>query len=168
MEEGLNMNAKKFRETGERLLNNNMSEEINKYGSIKEIIEILLRELKDGTFSDCDEEFQYICYDYINNLQKENEELKNQNTKLYKKDIKIINELKEELEATQEKWNKDKQWSECRTKEWLEYKSRNEKAIEYIQNNKLYTFKYDDEELFEITTDKIAKDGLLKILGGDE
>lgn len=38
----------------------------------------------------------------------------------------------------------------------------------YLLNNKLYTFKYDDEELFEITTDKKAKDDLLKILGGDE
>lgn len=45
---------------------------------------------------------------------------------------------------------------------------KRKKAIEYITNNKLYTFKYDDEELFEITTDKIAKDNLLKILGGDE
>lgn len=38
----------------------------------------------------------------------------------------------------------------------------------YLLNNKLYTFKYDDEELFEITTDKKAKDDLLKILCGDE
>lgn len=39
----------------------------------------------------------------------------------------------------------------------------------YLLNNKLYTFKYDDEELFEITTDKKAKDDLLNILnGGDE
>lgn len=39
----------------------------------------------------------------------------------------------------------------------------------YLLNNKLYTFKYDDEELFEITTDKKAKDVLLNILnGGDE
>lgn len=38
----------------------------------------------------------------------------------------------------------------------------------YLLNNKLYTFKYDDEELFEITTDKKAKDVLLNILGGDK
>ena len=37
-------------------------------------------------------------------------------------------------------------------------------AIEYVLKNKLYGFKYDDEELFEITTDKKAKDDLLNIL----
>lgn len=37
-------------------------------------------------------------------------------------------------------------------------------AIEYVLKKKLYRFKYDDEELFEITTDKKAKDDLLNIL----
>lgn len=37
---------------------------------------------------------------------------------------------------------------------------------EYIVTHKLYCFKYDDEELFEITTDKKAKDDLLNILHG--
>lgn len=37
-------------------------------------------------------------------------------------------------------------------------------ATEYVLKNKLYRFKYDDEELFEITTDKKAKDDLLNIL----
>lgn len=37
---------------------------------------------------------------------------------------------------------------------------------EYILTHKLYCFKYDGEELFEITTDKKAKDDLLKILQG--
>ena len=42
-------------------------------------------------------------------------------------------------------------------------------TIEYLLNNKLYCFKYDEEELFEITTDKKAKDNLLNILqGGDK
>ena len=35
---------------------------------------------------------------------------------------------------------------------------------EYIVNYKLYCFKYDEEELFEITTDEKAKDELLEIL----
>lgn len=35
---------------------------------------------------------------------------------------------------------------------------------EYIVTHKLYCFKYDNEELFEIVTDKKAKDKLLKIL----
>lgn len=35
---------------------------------------------------------------------------------------------------------------------------------EYILTHKLYCFEYDEEELFEITTDKKAKDEILKIL----
>lgn len=35
---------------------------------------------------------------------------------------------------------------------------------EYLYTHKLYSFKYDDEELFEVTTDKKAKDDLLEIL----
>ena len=38
----------------------------------------------------------------------------------------------------------------------------------YLLNNKLYTLKYDDEKLFEVVTDKKAKDVLLNILGGDD
>ena len=34
----------------------------------------------------------------------------------------------------------------------------------YIVNHKLYNFKYDNEELFEIVTDKKAKDELLEIV----
>ena len=58
-----------------------------------------------------------------------------------------------------------------RLKELLDYtielKNRINKAIKYIQNNKLYDFIYDDEELFEVVSDKVAKDYLLNILGGD-
>ena len=37
-------------------------------------------------------------------------------------------------------------------------------AIRYIQNNQLYNFDYDKEELFEIVSDKVAKEYLLYIL----
>ena len=37
-------------------------------------------------------------------------------------------------------------------------------AIKYIQNNQLYNFDYDKEELFEIVSDKVAKEYLLNIL----
>lgn len=46
----------------------------------------------------------------------------------------------------------------------IELENIRKKAIEYVLKNKLYRFKYDDEELFEITTDKKAKDDLLNIL----
>ena len=83
--------------------------------------------------------------DKLTNLQEENEKLKEENIKLYKKDIKIINELKKELEITQEKWNKDKQFSKCRTMEMLDYKSRNENAQDLILNE-LSHLKANDEE----------------------
>ena len=38
----------------------------------------------------------------------------------------------------------------------------------YLLNNKLYNYEYDDDELFEITTDKKAKDVLLNRLNGGD
>ena len=49
-----------------------------------------------------------------------------------------------------------------------ELESIRKEAIKYVLKNKLYRFKYDDEELFEITTDKKAKDDLLNILNKGE
>lgn len=50
-----------------------MSEEelLKMYGGESNIFKLLLVELKEGTFSDCDEEFQYCCYKVITNLQQE-------------------------------------------------------------------------------------------------
>ena len=39
---------------------------------------------------------------------------------------------------------------------------------EYINKNKLYNYKYDEEELFEIITDEVAKTDLLQILDKGE
>ena len=52
-------------------------------------------------------------------------------------------------------------------KENKELQDRLDKAVKYLLKNKLYNFKYDEEELFEITTDKKAKDDLLNILQGE-
>ena len=52
-------------------------------------------------------------------------------------------------------------------KENKELQDRIDKAVKYLLKNKLYNFKYDEEELFEITTDKKAKDDLLNILQGE-
>ena len=49
-------------------------------------------------------------------------------------------------------------------KELQEKENIIKEAREYILTHKLYCFKYDEEELFEITTDKKAKDELLEIL----
>ena len=39
-----------------------------------------------------------------------------------------------------------------------------EEARKYIEENRLYNYEYDEEELFEIITDKKAKAELLEIL----
>lgn len=44
-------------------------------------------------------------------------------------------------------------------------KTKNDKAIEYIENKELYHYEYDDEELFEII--KSNKKELLEILKGE-
>lgn len=45
-----------------------------------------------------------------------------------------------------------------------DYKTRCEKAIEYIKENYLFDFKYDNEEIFEIVSDDKATKDLLEIL----
>lgn len=68
----------------------------------------------------------------------------------YVSPVDYISELEEKIDNLQQK---------------NEIKTTKLNAIrKYLLNNKLYTFKYDDEELFEITTDKKAKDDLLNIL----
>lgn len=60
-----------------------MSEEeiYEMYGGENNIFEILLNDLKEGTFSDCDEKFQYCCYQIITNLQQELTKYKERNEK---------------------------------------------------------------------------------------
>jgi len=94
-------------------------------------------------------------------LEKENRELKNEIKAL----IELCNKYEEEHNTTFKLWTM-KMEEMPNYEESISLKQRNEKAIEYLLNNKLYCFKYDDEELFEITTDKKAKDDLLNILQG--
>ena len=46
-----------------------------------------------------------------------------------------------------------------------ELKKQKDDVVEYIKNNKLFKYVYDEEELFEIITDKQAKNDLLRMLG---
>ena len=94
-------------------------------------------------------------------LEKENRELKKEIKDL----IELCNTYELEHNTTFKLWTM-KMEEMPNYEESISLKQRNEKAIEYLLNNKLYCFKYDDEELFEITTDKKAKDDLLKILQG--
>lgn len=84
-------------------------------------------------------------------------------TDLYKLKIYItslqekVEQLEKENEATLKNYGN-------LVKEWKQLENIRKEAIKYVLKNKLYRFKYDDEELFEITTDKKAKDDLLNIL----
>ena len=49
-----------------------------------------------------------------------------------------------------------------------DYKSRCEKLREYINTHQLFKYIYDEEELFEIITDKEAKKDLENILNGGD
>lgn len=104
--------------------------------------------------------------DYITNLQQENKEYSMIFDTFSKRPYahKYLEEKKKEL-------NNNKIIcldSEMVYKDYYDYKSRCEKAIKYINNNKLYDFDYDKEELFEIVSDKIAKEYLLNILNGSD
>lgn len=98
---------------------------------------------------------------------------------------KIIEELRQELKAQIEEnkelndsitWWKNRYEAQVKiNKEHQklngELRKENDTLItvidlvrEYLYTHKLYSFKYDDEELFEVTTDKKAKDDLLEIL----
>jgi hypothetical protein len=47
-------------------------------------------------------------------------------------------------------------------------KNKFDKVVDYIENNKLYNYVYDDEELFEVISDKKAKKDLLQALKGSD
>ena len=72
------------------------------YGGESEIFKRLLEELKKGTFSDCDEEFQYCCYEIISNLQQENQKYKEALSKLNEMNADNYNKYCEELKKNVE------------------------------------------------------------------
>ena len=128
-----------------------MTEEIKEIlNGLSKKASIYKMQINEGTSFNTDEYEANELLNYITNLQKENQELQI-----------TVNDCKQEKEnfrKLKERYQLEKEI----------YKSRNEKVVEYLLNNKLYMFKYDDEELFEITTDKKAKDDLLNILQGDD
>lgn len=84
---------------------------------------------------------------------------------------KIIEELRQELNKQTEENKELLKINEEHKKLNGELRKENDALItvidlvrEYLYTHKLYSFKYDDEELFEVTTDKKAKDDLLEIL----
>ena len=120
---------------------------------IREILE------KPNVYSFADETYLYfgdynkLKY-YITKLQQENERLKKENKHIF------ANVNDDELLIS----------NAINYAEAQDYKSRIEKAVEYIKKNKLYNFSYDKEEIFYTVSDKKARNKLLNILqnGSDE
>lgn len=89
----------------------------------------------------------------------------------YELPIETFNELIDELDSLDieneilkaNAEHNDKVVDKARWNEML-YKSRCEKLREYINTHQLFKYIYDEEELFEIITDKEAKKDLENIL----
>lgn len=133
-------------------------------------LEYLLSEIKDSSqdyvgtngckYQDLLREELDLLLNYITNLQtieqqycailSENADLQQENDKLGKENKKYKDLGFEHLQKENDRLN-----------------NIINTAIKYIQNNKLYDFIYDDEELFEKVSDKATKDYLLYILKGD-
>ena len=98
------------------------------------------------------DEIKKILLDYITNLQQENERLKEDN----KEEIKINYMFVSKCDSL--------------NVQLQDYKSRIEKAVEYIENTPLYetTYDYNMEEELEIqnVSDETASNKLLNILNG--
>ena len=127
--------------------------EDNKY---KEVIEYVVQrrneiENKEDYLSEQEKIKRYLdLQQKVEQLEKQNEYLKMSNPEQNMEHFRIVNENKRKIDMLR--------------KENHQLENIRKEAIEYVLKNKLYRFKYDDEELFEITTDKKAKDDLLNIL----
>lgn len=106
-------------------MNNDIKEKIKAYYIGKDIDEIL----------DCITNLQEDIRtgkEIINELTKENEKLRMRNDMLRKD----IDSFREDLDKANDIIEKDRQFNENRLKEWLDYKQRIDKAIEYIKHRK--------------------------------
>lgn len=101
-----------------------------------------------------------LLIDYITNLQQENERLK-----------ELCDKYEEEHSTAFNLW-KMKMEEMPTYEEKEDYKSRIEKAVEYIENNSLYDeildYDYEENPYISYTTDEYVKDNLLNILNGKE
>jgi len=150
----------------------------------------LVSEIEESGAYICDKEHSKILYDYITNLQKDRDDLDDYNRHLHTKltNLQTIEreyssllsenvELENKITNLQEENEKSKEYSEFykdMSDKWKElsgvfkkscedYKTRNEKAIEYITTEQLYTnYQWGKSQYV-----KILKD-LLNILQGEQ
>lgn len=102
-----------------------------------------------------------ILLDYITNLQEENEKLK-----------ELCNKYEEEHSTAFKLWTMKMEEMPC-YEEFMNYKSRNEKAIEYCNYNdeSLYTFEPDydyEENMIDNYEPSNFREDLLNILNGGD
>ena len=76
--------------------------------------------------------------------------------------------LQERISYLERSNNRREETIELERKENLELHNKIDKAIEFINNNQLFDFKYDEEELFEYVTDLKVKENLRAILKDNE
>lgn len=93
---------------------------------IKEILYHMKTTIDDDNYFEINEESAKLLYNYITNLQHTED--------LYNQLLKDYDELQKENEDINKKWQEDKKFIDNRTKEWLEYKTRIDKAIETLGN----------------------------------
>ena len=139
---------------------------------MNEEIKEIFRDAKEFHYIDIRYEKCDLLLDYITNLQEELEEEK----RIEQADFKTIQNLEEENQRLKELCNKYEEEHNNEFKIWkderqqlLDYKSRNEKAIEYIKEKYEYVLGdmsfLDHDEL----VDRRQISHLLNILtGGDE
>lgn len=107
---------------------------------------------------------------YKNMLKRKNKEkniykTQNETLKIKYEGIKKLLEKKgKEIERLKKLCDKYEEEHKTTFEEWKKTINIIKEVREYILTHKLYCFEYDEEELFEIVTDKKAKDELLEIL----
>lgn len=106
----------------------------------------------------------------IDCLQKDRKQWINQYTQAHNDYVNLRQEnqqLKEKIKTYEEPEDLTLMFMYCdeKAKDKIKQLQSVIKEIrEYINKNKLYNYKYDEEELFEIITDEVAKTDLLQII----
>ena len=92
------------------------------------------------------EDYEITCVqvksllDYITNLQEENKNLKNEQISKYQ----TLKELQEENEKLEDIIKKDRLFTECRIRDYIDYKARIDKAIEFIKEKYIEDYSNND------------------------
>ena len=106
-----------------------------------------------------DKELVYRTLAYLIGYYKTHEE-----TIINKDEIDAINFIIEKNETLEQELQKYKSLYENEKNHTDTLKRIIKKIEKYMEENNLYNYKYDEEEMFEIVTDEIAKKEILNLL----